>query len=215
MSLLPTLTLLLCLILGLTGTGFAKKPPVDDGPWDYTVEVSRTGLNKLFVVVSQVIVARQRVTGGPLESLSVTMDPDTTVLIEGVTKLKGLGRVAFRMKGNVVIPEPDRLDFLVDGIRLDAVGTNVPKELSLSVARILMLQLLGLFVKNEAVTDYLDVDTRGFVPVLGSIGSFFGVKRAFEFVLKPEAFPTEVVNGLHAVRGSNDGELLVIRGRLD
>ena len=182
--------------------------------YDYSIEVTRSGLNKLFVIFGKMIVKRQSMVDGPLEEINVTMAADKSVALNGIVKMKSLGRVRFSLNGNIVLAAPNRFDFLIDSMDLKDANNNLGKDISLKFAKTVMLQVLGIFVKSKKVTDYLEVETKGFVPVLGSIGTVFGMKRAFRFLLKPEAFPTKVLSGLDTVHASNTGERIIIQGYL-
>jgi len=188
---------------------------ISDAPlarYDYSIEVTRTGLNKLFVIFSQMVLKRQALTSGPLEKLSVAMEPDRTVIVDGVSTLSGLGRIHFRIKGGLYLTAANRFDFLIDDLKVSDADSNIVRTLSLQVAKAVVVQFLNVFIRSKEVTDYCEVEMQGFIPVIGSIATLFGKKRCFRFILKPDAFPSKVMQGLDTVHASASGERLLIQG---
>ncbi len=208
-------SLFIILVLAFAVSSAAANPDMSRTPlgqYDYSIEVTRSGLNKLFVIFGKMVVKRQQMTDGPLEQIAVSMAEDKSVELKGIVKTKALGRVQFSLNGNIVLAAPNRFDFLIDKMQLQDAGNNLGKDISLKFAKSILLQVLGIFVKSKKVTDFLEVETKGFVPVLGTIGTIFGQKRAFRFILKPEAFPSKVLSGLDTVHASNTGERIIIQG---
>ena len=180
--------------------------------YDYSLEVTRKGLNKLFALGTRLVERRGRIKPGPIKSLSVFMRGDGVTVVDARVDKGGL--FDLHIEGRFSLEAADRFDFTIEALRVKDPDGNILKALSLRLVEVaVMTNALNRFFRRAKLTDFLELEFRGF-SMFGTIGGFFGYERELRFKLKPKAFPSKVLANLHTIHASRKGERLVIQGVL-